>query len=161
MLPESFWQRIKTVQRIHRRLYDSGRGWIIGWLILLLEHTGRKSGQRYQTPLQYELMDGAYYVGAGRGPKADWYRNILADPHVRVRVSRLAFDCEAEPVTDPSNVADFLAYRLKRRPLMVGLIMRLHHLPMRPSRSQLEALARSLAVVKLCPPSNAFGTSGR
>ncbi len=157
MRPDAFWQRIQGVQGIHRRLYESGRGWIIGWLILLLENTGRKTGRRYATPLQYERMDGAYFVGAGRGPKADWYRNILADPRVHVRVSRLEFDCTAEPVTDPARIADFLAYRLKRTPLMVGLMMKLHHLPLRPSRLQLEELARTLAVVRLCPPGRVHG----
>lgn len=139
------------MQRVHQRLYASGMGWLIGWMILLLEHTGRKSGKLYATPLQYEQMDGDYYVGAGRGPKADWYRNILADPRAHVRVGRLRFDCCAEPVTEPGRIADFLVYRLNHHPLMVGLMMKLHHLPMRPSRVQLEELARSLAVVRLRP----------
>jgi deazaflavin-dependent oxidoreductase (nitroreductase family) len=150
---DDFWIKIRPVQRIHQRLYASGGGWIIGWLIQLLEHTGRKSARRYMTPLQYEKIDGVYYVSAGRGYKADWYRNIMADPHVHVQVSRCAFDCVAEPVIDPTRIADFLAYRLKRRPLMMGLIMmKMHRLPMRPSRTQLEELAKTLAVVTLAPP---------
>ena len=80
MIPDSFWNRMKNVQNIHRRLYASGKGWIVGKFILLLTHTGRKSGTRYVTLLQYEKVDGAYCVGAGRGPKADWFRNLLADP---------------------------------------------------------------------------------
>src|SRR5512136_3500577 len=103
---------MKNIQRIHSRLYDSGKGWIIGKFILLLTHTGRKSGNRYVTPLQYEKIEDTYYVGAGRGARADWFCNILADPQVHVRVGRQEFDCEAEPVTDSERAADFLAYRL-------------------------------------------------
>jgi deazaflavin-dependent oxidoreductase (nitroreductase family) len=144
---------MKNIQRIHQRLYDSGKGWIVGKFILLLLHTGRKSGIRYGTPLQYEKIDGAYCVGAGRGPKADWFRNILADPHVHVQVNRCEFDCVAEPVTDPERVADFLQYRLKRHPLMVGLMMKFaHELPMRPSRAQLLELGKSTPLVILHPP---------
>jgi deazaflavin-dependent oxidoreductase (nitroreductase family) len=143
---------MKNVQRIHRRLYASGRGWIIGKFILLLTHTGRKSGTHYVTPLQYEITEGAYCVGAGRGQKADWYRNILADPHVHVQVGRIEFDCVAEPITDSGRVADFLEYRLKRHPLMIGLILKFaHHLPMHPNRAQFLELGKSTPLVVLRP----------
>jgi deazaflavin-dependent oxidoreductase (nitroreductase family) len=150
MIPDSFWKRMKTIQRIHKRLYDSGHGWIVGKFILLLTHTGRKTGTRYDTPLQYEKIDGAYYVGASRGPDADWFRNIQAYPHVHVRVDRFEFDCVAEPITDPDRVADFLEYRLKRQPFMLGLIMKFaHKLPMRPCRAQLLELSKSTPLVIL------------
>jgi hypothetical protein len=59
----------------------------------------------------------------------------------------------AEPVTDPERVADFLQYRLKRHPLMIGLIMKIaHKLPMRPSRAQLLELGKSTPLVILHPP---------
>ena len=73
------WQRMKNVQRIHRLLYAAGLGPIIGKIILLLTHTGRKSGKRYVTPLQYEQMDGAFYVGSARGQQADWVQNVLSN----------------------------------------------------------------------------------
>jgi len=153
MISDAFWSKMKNIQTIHKRLYDSGKGWIIGRIILLLTHTGRKSGNRYVTPLQYEKINGAYCVGAGRGPKADWFRNIQADPHVHVQVGREEFDCTAEPVTDPERVADFLEYRLRHHPLMLGLMMKFaHKLPMRPSRSQLLELSRSTPLVILHPP---------
>jgi deazaflavin-dependent oxidoreductase (nitroreductase family) len=143
---------MKKIQRVHQRLYASGKGRIVGRFILLLTHTGRKSGRRYGTPLQYEKIDGAYWVGTGRGPKADWFRNILADPHVHVQVDRDEFDCVAEPVTDPGRVADFLEYRRKRHPLMIGLMMKFaHNLPMHPSRAQFLELSKSTPLVVLHP----------
>ena len=152
MMPDSFWKRIKKVQTLHKRLYAGGRGWIVGKLILILTHTGRKSGSRYATPLQYEKIDGVYYVAAGRGPRADWYRNILYDPHVHVQVDRCEFDCVAEPVTDPERVADFLEYRRQRHPLLIGLIMKFaHKLPLHPSRAQFVELSPSTPLVILRP----------
>jgi deazaflavin-dependent oxidoreductase (nitroreductase family) len=155
MIPDRFWKNIKNVQRIHQRLYDSGKGWIVGWLILLLRHTGRKSGKQYATPLQYEKINGTYYVGAARGVNADWFRNILANPQVTVSVGRKTFPALAEPVSDPERVADFLAYRLKRHPLMIGLMMKLHKLPMKPSREQLLELGNNTALVILHPQEGA------
>jgi deazaflavin-dependent oxidoreductase (nitroreductase family) len=158
MIPDAFWQRIKKVQGIHRRLYESGRGWVVGWMILLLEHTGRRSGKRYATPVQYERIDGAYYIGAARGAKADWFRNVQADPRVHVRVGRREFDCRAEPIIDPERVTGYLEFRLKKHPIMVGLMMKCAHgLPLRPAHQQLVDLAKDLAVVRLTPPEVPYG----
>lgn len=149
IVSDDFWVKIRNVQRIHKRLYASGKGWLIGWIILLLEHTGRKSGKQYVTPLQYEKINGAYYVGAGRGQRADWFRNIQADPHVHIQVGRDSFNGLAEPLTDISQVIAFLEYRFKRRPLMMGLMMKFHRLPMRLNQAQMESLARQVSVVKI------------
>jgi deazaflavin-dependent oxidoreductase (nitroreductase family) len=151
IIPEQFWSKIRNVQRIHQRLYLAGKGWVIGWIILLLGHTGRKSGKSYYTPLQYEKINGQYYVGAGRGPGADWYKNILINPEVHVQVGRFVFDGWAEPVRDPHRVMEFLKFRFKRHPLMMGLMMKFHQLPMKPSEKQLFDLAKTLAVVVLHP----------
>jgi deazaflavin-dependent oxidoreductase (nitroreductase family) len=151
MIPDEFWSKIKNVQRIHQRLYDSGKGWIVGWIILLLRHTGRRSGKQYATPLQYEKIGETYSIGAARGSSADWFRNVQANPQVVVSVGRKTFPARAEAVTDPERVADFLAYRLKHHPLMIGLMMKMHHLPMHPSREQLLELGKSTALVILHP----------
>ncbi len=151
MIPDEFWIRIKNVQRIHQRLYDSGKGWVVGWLILLLKHTGRKSGKQYATPLQYEKIGSDYYIGAARGVNADWFRNLQANPNAEIAVGRETYTVLAEPITDPERVADFLAYRLERHPLMIGLMMRMHKLPMKPSREQLLELGKSTALVILHP----------
>jgi hypothetical protein len=47
MNTETFWLKIRNVQGIYKHLYSTGKGWIIGKFILLLMHTGRKSGTHY------------------------------------------------------------------------------------------------------------------
>lgn len=151
IVSEDFWKRIRKIQGIHQRLYAHGLGWLVGWIILLLEHTGRKSGKRYFTPMQYEKINGTYFVGAGRGPKADWYQNLLFNNRVHVRVGRIQFDGWAEPIREIPRVAEFLEYRLKKHPVMIGLIMKMHRLPFHPDPRQLEQLAETLAIVALHP----------
>lgn len=146
------WQRMKTIQKLHRGLYAIGFGPIIGKIILLLTTTGRKSGMKRVTPLQYEEIDGKYYLGSARGLRADWVRNIQADPRVNIRVKSISFQGQAEVVTDPSRFADFVELRLERHPFMVGLIMqKVHGLPKEPSREQLEKLAEKEAFVIVEP----------
>jgi deazaflavin-dependent oxidoreductase (nitroreductase family) len=134
-----------------KKLYDIGLGAIIGRLILLLITTGRKTGLPRTTPLQYEQIDGDFYLGSALGQKADWFKNILANPQVEVRVKSKRFRGVAEPVTDPVRIADFLALRLKRHPRIIGAIMRSEGLPERPDRAQLEAYAAQLAMVVIHP----------
>ena len=75
--------------------------------------------------LQYELISGQYWVGAADGTRADWYRNILADPSVELQVGGRKFGATAEAVSDTQRIAAYLAYRLKKRPLMMRLILRM------------------------------------
>jgi deazaflavin-dependent oxidoreductase (nitroreductase family) len=152
MIHDEFWSRMKNIQRIHRLLYAVGLGPIVGKIILLLTTTGRKSGQKRITPLQYEEIDGNYFLGSARGTKSDWYRNIEADGRVEVRVKNRRFRGVAETSTDPVRIADFLETRLQRHPYMMGLLMqKAHGLPKAPSRQQLEELAASEAMVIIQP----------
>jgi deazaflavin-dependent oxidoreductase (nitroreductase family) len=146
------WGRMKNIQKIHRLLYAMGLGSVIGRIILLLTTRGRRSGRERVTPLQYEIIGNDYYVGAARGMKADWVRNLQTNPHVEVRVGTRHFYASAEVVNDPSRFADFLEVRLARHPRMIGFIMeKAHGLPKRPSREQLEELAKTEALIILHP----------
>lgn len=146
------WQWMKNIQKLHRVLYAIGLGPVIGKIILLLTTTGRKTGLKRVTPLQYEEIDGKYYLGSARGLQADWVRNIQADPNVTVRVKSLDFQGKAEVVTDPARFADFVEIRLQRHPVIVGTIMqKAHGLPKQPKREQLEALAENEALVIITP----------
>lgn len=146
------WSKMKNVQKIHRVLYAIGLGRVIGGFILLLTTTGRKSGMKRVTPLQYERIGDDYYLGAARGLKADWVRNIQSNPQVEIRVGAKRFQGLAEVVTDASRFADFLEVRLARHPRMIGFLMeKAHGLPRSPSREQLESLAKEEAVVIVHP----------
>ena len=68
----------RIVQNYHKGIGPSR-------IVLLLTTTGRKSGLPRTTPLQYEEINGAYYVGSTRGSQADWFQNIQADPYVQVQ----------------------------------------------------------------------------
>jgi deazaflavin-dependent oxidoreductase (nitroreductase family) len=56
----------------------------VGGRIMVITHTGRKSGMRRQSPVNYAIVDGELYCTAGFGKISDWYRNITANPNVDV-----------------------------------------------------------------------------
>ncbi|NLG48405.1 nitroreductase family deazaflavin-dependent oxidoreductase, partial [Gordonia sp. (in: high G+C Gram-positive bacteria)] len=67
-------------------LFRAGLGFLFGGRLLLLEHTGRKSGELRYVAL--EKVDrpakDRIIIASGFGEKAQWYRNLQADPRCRV-----------------------------------------------------------------------------
>ena len=54
--------------------------------MLMLEHTGRRSGLRRFVVLEViaHREPGRWVVASGFGTRAQWYRNVIAEPAVRV-----------------------------------------------------------------------------
>jgi deazaflavin-dependent oxidoreductase (nitroreductase family) len=88
------WLYIHVFCRIDPLLLRMSRGRIsvsLGWPILLLTHTGARTGDRRRTALLY-AMDGERIVlvaskaGAARNPA--WYHNLTANPRCTVLAGR-------------------------------------------------------------------------
>jgi deazaflavin-dependent oxidoreductase (nitroreductase family) len=138
---------------LNRRMVKNyRRGFGPTHIVLLLTTTGRKSGLPRITPLQFEDLDGKIIIGSARGVESDWFKNILAEPHVHVQIKNTEFDAMAEPVTDNRRVTDFIELRVKRHPVLLRLIMLMADgLPPWFTREQLERYCANRAVVILHP----------
>lgn len=71
--------------------------------VMVLSHRGRKSGLLRRTPVNFAVVDGDIYCTAAFGSRADWYRNIQADPNVELWLpnARYAGVAEEVPGDDP------------------------------------------------------------
>lgn len=145
-VPKALYRLIRLPPRL---VYAAGLGRFLGPSLLLLATTGRRTGARRITPLQYERVGSDLVVASARGAHADWYRNLLADPRVEVKVGRDRFAGLAEATDDTREIADFLELRLQRHPRMIGGLLRAGGLPRRPTRRQLEAYAAGLTLVTI------------
>lgn len=93
--------------------YRAGLGFLFGSRLLMLEHIGRDSGRRRFVVL--EVVDhpapNVYVSASGFGPRAHWYRNIQADPNVRVSCGlRRHVAAIATPMTDEESAAALQRY---------------------------------------------------
>ena len=73
-----------------------------GMTLLLLHHTGAKSGADRINPLAYMDDDGRYVIFASKGgapANPDWYHNLKANPNVRIEVGDDTFDAVASEAT--------------------------------------------------------------
>lgn len=66
--------------------------------------TGRKTGKLHTRPVWFVVDGGKIVVQAGKDGKADWYRNLKANPVVTVRQGDYQFRTRAVPVEDPERV---------------------------------------------------------
>jgi deazaflavin-dependent oxidoreductase (nitroreductase family) len=83
--------RTRAFVRAPIALYRHGLGWILGGRVLMLEHQGRRSGRARFVCL--EVVDRPsperIVVVSGFGERAQWYRNLRADPACFVSAGRL------------------------------------------------------------------------
>jgi len=66
--------------------------------ILLLETTGRKTGQPRVIPIAYFFHEGIYLIVAsncGKDKDADWYLNLLTNPRAKLTVNGKTIPVEA------------------------------------------------------------------
>ena len=81
-------QAFKQVNRFMVLLFRLGLGAWGNWpetsQVMVLRHTGRKSGLTRSTPVNFMQAGDDLYCTAAFGTTADWYRNMLADPNVEV-----------------------------------------------------------------------------
>jgi deazaflavin-dependent oxidoreductase (nitroreductase family) len=147
-LPVRIWRFLRLPPRT---AYALGLSRLIGRFVLLLTTTGRRTGLERVTPLQYELINGSYYVAAARGVRTDWLKNIEARPQVEIRVGTLRMQCHAEIILDEDRTLEFLNIRLERHPHMIRAIMRAAGLPRSPNLEQMRAYAAERPVVRLEP----------
>jgi deazaflavin-dependent oxidoreductase (nitroreductase family) len=104
-------QVFKVANRFMVLLFRLGLG---GWgngpqtsQVMVLVHKGRKSGQLRRTPVNFAEVEGDLYCTAAYGERADWYRNLKADPQVEVWLPNGWYAGQAEevPLDDPQHAA--------------------------------------------------------
>ena len=84
------WFFLNVANPIDRRLLPATNGRVsvaIGQPVLCLEVRGAKTGQIRRTPLLFTELDGNLVLIAsatGRPKHPAWYRNVVANPRVRV-----------------------------------------------------------------------------
>jgi deazaflavin-dependent oxidoreductase (nitroreductase family) len=86
-----------------------GNGTSFGGSIMVIKHTGRKTGLTRHTPVNYAIVNGDVYCTAGFGVVSDWYLNIMTKPEVEVWLPDGRWTGIAEDVTDTEN--NYLIFR--------------------------------------------------
>jgi deazaflavin-dependent oxidoreductase (nitroreductase family) len=96
------------------QLWRLGLGPLLGQLFVLITTTGRKSGLPRRTLTEFHRMNGRIYAPSGFGRRAQWYRNIEADPRVTIQTAVGAQSVVAVRVTDDQEILGLLRVMEKK-----------------------------------------------
>lgn len=110
--------RIGTLMRAPIWLYRARLGFVFGSRLLMLEHVGRRSGQRRHVVLEVVGRPalGTYVVASGFGTRSQWFRNVRANPQVRVAVGRHQLTPATARILAPDEAAASLQAYASHRP---------------------------------------------
>jgi deazaflavin-dependent oxidoreductase (nitroreductase family) len=125
--------------------------------IMVITHTGRKSGARRQTPVNYAIVAGDIYCTAGFGAGSDWYRNICKDPDVEVWLPDGWWAGTAEDISDSPDRVTLL------RQVLIASGFAAHAAgidPQRVSDTELEQLTLDYRLVRISRSEARTGPNG-
>ncbi|WP_067973232.1 nitroreductase family deazaflavin-dependent oxidoreductase [Mycolicibacter icosiumassiliensis] len=110
--------RSRRLMRAPIWLYRARLGGLLGQRLLMLEHIGRKTGACRRVVL--EVIDHAagdrYVVASGFGDRAQWFRNINANPRVRVYAGSRASAPATARVLGQAEADRVLDHYIERHP---------------------------------------------
>jgi deazaflavin-dependent oxidoreductase (nitroreductase family) len=133
--------------------YRLGLGGLLGGRFVLLNHTGRISGQPRQAVLevvQHNKETGAYVVASGFGEKSDWYQNVMAHPDVAIQVGSKRMPARAQRLPLPQAVDVMLDYN-RRHPAALRTLAGILGYRTDGSEADVRFLAGVIPIVALIP----------
>lgn len=119
--PSKAWQRAAYKWPVN--LWRLGLAPIIGHHMILISHTGRKTGQVRRTMTEYYRLDGRKYAPCAFGEQAQWYRNIVADPLVTIQTAAGAESVIAHRVSDDWELLALIDAVRRRSRLILDLYL--------------------------------------
>lgn len=111
-------------------------GMFAGSDLLLLHHTGAKTGTERVSPLAYQMVAESYAVFASRAgspASPDWFHNVVANPQTSIEIggetvpvkARVAEPAERDVIWDrqKKRVPQFAEYERKAAPRKIPVIV--------------------------------------
>jgi deazaflavin-dependent oxidoreductase (nitroreductase family) len=94
-----------------------------GWSIVLVHHTGAKSGTERVTPLVYQQLDGdtiaVFASKAGAPANPDWFHNLVAHPETTIEIGAETRSVRAR-VAEPDERERIWSEQKRRMPQFAG-----------------------------------------
>jgi len=100
---------LRALLRVPRFLYGGPFAEIMrARCVLLLTTRGRRSGLPRTTAVSFMPLNNHYVVFSGWGVGSNWYRNVLANQQVSIKVGRTAMRGTARVIEDPSRRVELM-----------------------------------------------------
>lgn len=144
---------LRLLFRLPLPLYRYGLGFVLGGRILRLAHTGRRSGLPREVALEvlrHDQTTDSFIVASAWGERADWYRNLVAQPRSEITVGRRHVPVIARRLSPYASQRELQLYALNH-PVAFALGFRFVFGSLPRSEADFRALANSIPVLALDP----------
>lgn len=121
--PDNRWKRM--LWRTPLVLWRMGFGPLLGRYLMVVTATGRKSGLPRRAMVEYHEFDGKKVVPCAFGERAQWYRNITADPRVTIQTADGVEHVRARRISDPEELIASYEVMHRRNPVMLDAYLRM------------------------------------
>ena len=109
--------RVRWLMRMPIPLYRASLGWLFGSRLVMIEHRGRKTGERRFVVVEVIGFErNAVRVASGFGRGSQWYRNIEANGVAFISVGRFRRVRARARLLDAGQSAAALAGYARRHP---------------------------------------------
>ncbi|MFD0852077.1 nitroreductase family deazaflavin-dependent oxidoreductase, partial [Actinomadura adrarensis] len=141
----------RLLWRLPIHLYRLRLGRFLGHRLMLLTHTGRVSGRQRQAVIEVVHRDDHGYVAAsGFGPRADWYRNVMARPEVTLQVAGRTLLATATQIA-PGESAEIMARYATRHPSTARRLCKLMGFTVNGTEEDYREIGRQIPFVRFTP----------
>jgi deazaflavin-dependent oxidoreductase (nitroreductase family) len=141
----------RVLWRLPIRLYRMGLGPLLGHRLMLLTHAGRVTGKLRRAVIEVVERDEYGYVAASAfGPRADWYRNVLADPQVIIQIGGHVLLATATPLGSGEG-AEIMARYAAHNPRTARRLCRLMGFAVDGSSDDFRQVGRHIPFVRFLP----------
>lgn len=82
-----------------------------GWYAAAIEHTGRRSGKHYSTPVVAERVEDGFVIPLPYGTRVDWLQNVLASGRATLSVEGQRYDVVDPTIIDAAEALPMLPAR--------------------------------------------------
>jgi deazaflavin-dependent oxidoreductase (nitroreductase family) len=143
---------IIPVLRLPLLAYRLGLGWLAGAAkIMVLTTRGRSSGMARHAPIEFRRHGKKIYVVSAWGKRPDWYKNLVANPLVSLKIGQQNMAAQATTVEDPAEALRVLLLFRKTNPVIYDAILaRLSNEKMVDLKT-LPAIASRFTIVRFDP----------
>lgn len=129
-------------------------GWekIIGAEWMLISTTGRKTGKRRDSMvdvMDYDASTDTYYIEAAYGSRADWFKNIKANPIFDAQVGRRKFKAQAQEL-DAASTGEMLVRFFRRKPAYTRSVMAMVGMKFK-DENELREMGKNLTLLAVKP----------
>ena len=129
-------------------------GWerLVGAQWMLITTKGRKTGKLRHTMvdvMDYDKASDTYYIEAAYGARADWYKNIQANPIFEAKVGRIKFNARAGALTT-EGASEMLVQFYRSKPAYTRSVMAMAGMKFK-DEDELRSMGRNLTLLAVTP----------